>query len=276
VTIALVVSDVDGTLVTPDKQLTQEAVRAVHRLHARGMGFTAISSRPPFGLRMLIEPLALALPIGAFNGGAIVKPDLELIEQRLVPEPAARRSVEVLAASGADVWLFTAEQWLARSADGDYVPRERHTLQAEPTVVPDFAPYFARTAKVVGSSRDFARLAACEEKMRAALGGQASVSRSQPYYLDVTPPNVDKGTFVGALSHRLAIPASAIMVLGDMENDLAMFRKAGASIAMGNASGEVKGAATFVTASNTEDGFARAIDRYVLSATQEPRAGGTR
>jgi Cof subfamily protein (haloacid dehalogenase superfamily) len=276
VTIALVVSDVDGTLVTPDKQLTQASIEAVHRLHARGIGFTVISSRPPFGLRMLSEPLALALPIGAFNGGAMVGPTLAVIEQRLVPEPAARHSVEMLAACGADVWLFTAEQWLACNADGDYVPRERRTLQSEPALVPDFAPYFSRAAKIVGSSRDFAMLAACEEKMRAVLGAQASVSRSQAYYLDVTPPGVDKGTFIDALSQRLAIPAAAIAVLGDMENDLAMFRKAGVSIAMGNASEEVKRQATFVTASNAEDGFAQAIERYVLREKQEPQPRATR
>ena len=134
----------------------------------------------------------------------------------------------------------------------------------EPTLVPDFAPYFAQAAKIVGSSRDFAKLAACEEKMRAALGRQASVARSQAYYLDVTPPGVDKGTFIDALSQRLAVPPASIAVLGDMENDLAMFRKAGVSIAMGNASDAVKAQATFVTDSNAQDGFAQAIERYVL------------
>jgi Cof subfamily protein (haloacid dehalogenase superfamily) len=262
--VSLVVSDVDGTLVTPDKTLTEATVRAVHRLHERGIGFTVISSRPPFGLRMLIDPLALALPIGAFNGGAMIKPTLEVIEQRLVPEPAARRSIEVLAQFDTDVWVFTADLWIARNAAGDYVPRERRTLQAEPTVVADFTPYFARATKIVGSSRDFAKLAACEEAMRGALGAQASVSRSQAYYLDVTPPNVDKGTFVMAMSQRLGVPAAEIAVLGDGENDLAMFRKAGVSIAMGNASEEVKRQATYVTKSNAEDGFAAAIERYVL------------
>ena len=87
--VSLVISDVDGTLVTPDKTLTEASIRVVHQLHARGIGFTVISSRPPFGLRMLVEPLALALPLGAFNGGAMVKPTLEMIEQRVVPESAA-------------------------------------------------------------------------------------------------------------------------------------------------------------------------------------------
>ncbi|MBV8753717.1 MAG: HAD family phosphatase [Hyphomicrobiales bacterium] len=262
--VSLVVSDVDGTLVTPEKTLTDASVRAAHRLHERGIGFTVVSSRPPFGLRMLIEPLALGLPIGAFNGGAMAKPTLELIEQRLVPEPAARRSIEVIEQFAADVWVFTAELWLARNAAGDYVPRERRTLQAEPTVVTDFTPYLTRAAKIVGSSRDFGKLAACEEAMRAALGAQASVARSQAYYLDVTPPSVDKGTFVMALSQRLGIPPAAIAVLGDGENDIAMFGKAGLSIAMGNASEDVRRQATYVTKSNAEDGFAEAIEQYVL------------
>jgi hypothetical protein len=264
--VSLVISDVDGTLVTPEKTLTEASIRAVHQLRARGIGFTVISSRPPFGLRMLIEPLALTLPIGAFNGGAMVKPSLEVIEQRLVPEPAARRGVEVLEQFGADVWVFTAERWLAQNPAGDYVPRERCTLQAEPTVVKGFSPYFVRAAKIVGSSRDFAKLAACEEAMRAALGAQASVSRSQAYYLDVTPPNVNKGTFVKSLWQQLGVAAGSIAVLGDMENDLAMFREASLSIAMGNASEDVKRQATHVTKSNAENGFAAAIEEYVLAS----------
>ena len=97
--------------------------------------------------------------------------------------------------------------------------------------------------------------------------GRAGIGRrSQAYYLDVTPPDVDKGTFVEWLSRRLDVPTAAIAVLGDMENDLAMFRKAGVSIAMGNASEEVKRQATYVTKSNAQDGFAAAIEEYVLAS----------
>ena len=124
--------------------------------------------------------------------------------------------------------------------------------------------HFADTFKIVGSSRDFARLAECETAMCEVLGEQAFVARSQPYYLEITPPRLDKGTFLESLSNRLAVRPDAIAVLGDMGNDLAMFRKAGMSIAMGNASAEVKGCAAYVTAPNTEDGFARAIEQYVL------------
>ncbi len=262
--ISLVISDIDGTLVTPDKQLTDASVRAVRLLRERGIGFTVNSSRPPMGVRMLIEPLSLRLPIGAFNGGATIGPDLEVIERHLVPEAAARRGADVLAAFGADVWVFTTDRWLVRRPDGDYVPRETHTIQAEPSVVADLSPNLANACKIVGSSADLARLSECEAALRAALRGGASVVRSQPYYLDITAPNIDKGSFVVALSKRLAVPSAAIAVLGDMENDLAMFGEAGLSIAMGNADAEVKRRASYVTAANTADGFALAIERYIL------------
>jgi hypothetical protein len=269
--ILLVISDVDGTLVTPDKRLTDATVGAARRLHERGIDFTVNSSRPPIGLRMLVEPLSLTLPMGAFSGGTIVGPDLALMEEHLVPEEVARRSADLLAAFGADVWVFTTDRWLARNPAGDYVARESQSIQAEPTLVADFDPYFSHASKIVGSSKDFAMLAEREAVLRDALGGRASVARSQPYYLDVTPPELDKGTFVEGLSKRLAVPLEAIAVLGDMENDLAMFGKAGLSIAMGNASTEVKRQANHVTASNADDGFALAIEQYILREQRSER-----
>lgn len=262
--ISLVVSDVDGTLVDPDKRLTDASRRAVRALRERGIAFTVVSSRPPFGLRMLVEPLSLALPLGAFNGGMIAAPDLAVVEQHLIPEAVARESIEVLQASAADVWVFTAESWLVQNLSGDYLPRERRTVQVEPIRVDHFEPHLGQAAKIVGSSRDFDHLAKCETAMRAALGERASASRSQPYYLDITPAGFNKGTFVDYMSATLAVPPQSIAVLGDMENDLAMFRGAGLSIAMGNASEEVKAQASFVTASNEHEGFALAVERYIL------------
>src|ERR1700704_6372438 len=94
--IALVVSDVDGTLLTKDKTLTDGAKAAVRRLHEAGIGFTITSSRPTLGWRFWIEPLAITLPIGPFNGSSTVDPTLKPIEQHLIPAAAAERSIGVL------------------------------------------------------------------------------------------------------------------------------------------------------------------------------------
>jgi Cof subfamily protein (haloacid dehalogenase superfamily) len=258
--IALVVSDVDGTLVTKDKTLTDRAKAAVRRLKDAGIGFTIVSSRPTIGMHFLIEPLALTLPFGSFNGSSIVDPGLKPIEQHVMSAATAQRSIDVLNEFGVDIWLFTNEQWLTRNPDGEYVPHEKQAIKHDPVIVNDFTPYFPAACKIVGASSDAALLQRCEAAMKAAVGAQATAVRSQSYYLDVTPPGHDKGTFVEAMAKRQGISTDAVATIGDMQNDLAMFAKSGLSIAMGNATDDVKKMATHVTTSNEDEGFAGAIE----------------
>jgi Cof subfamily protein (haloacid dehalogenase superfamily) len=258
--IALVVSDVDGTLLTKDKTLTDAAKTAVQRLSGAGIGFTIVSSRPTIGMQFLIEPLAIKLPIGAFNGSSIVDPQMNPVEQHLIPEAAVTRSLEILKQFGVDIWLFTNDKWLTRNADGEYVSHEQRTIQHDPTIVADFTPFLSRACKIVGASPDPDLLARCETAVQKALGTQALAVRSQTYYLDITPPGFDKGTFVQAMVKRLGISTDAVVTIGDMQNDLAMFGVSGRSFAMGNATDDVKSRATHVTASNEDDGFAKAMD----------------
>jgi len=265
--IALVVSDIDGTLLTKDKTLTDGARGAVQRLHDAGIGFTITSSRPTIGMRFLIEPLAITLPVGAFNGSCIVDPQLKVIEQHLIPASAAQQSLDVLNEFGVDIWLFTSDLWLTRHGEGEYVPHEKRAIRADPTLVGDFTPYLSAACKIVGSSADAALMQRCEAAMQRALGAEANAVRSQSYYLDVTPPGCDKGTFVQAIAKRLGISTDAVATVGDMQNDLAMFKKSGVSIAMGNATDEVKSLATHVTASNEDEGFAGAIDIILKNNT---------
>jgi Cof subfamily protein (haloacid dehalogenase superfamily) len=256
----LVVSDVDGTLLTKDKILTEANQAAVRRLHEAGIGFSIVSSRPTIGMGFLVAPLAITLPIGSFNGSSIVDPQLKPIEQHLIPPDTVQRSLDVLTEFGVDIWLFTNEQWLTRNPDGEYVGHEKLAIKHDPVIVTDFAPYLSRACKIVGASSNAALLIRCEAAMQAAVGSQATAVRSQSYYLDITPPGHDKGTFVADMAKRLGVPLSEVTTIGDMQNDLPMFARSGLSFAMGNASDDVKKRATHVTASNEEDGFAKAMD----------------
>jgi hydroxymethylpyrimidine pyrophosphatase-like HAD family hydrolase len=119
----------------------------------------------------------------------------------------------------------------------------------------------------VGVSRDFGLLARCESDVRTALADSAFVARSQPYYLDVTHPLANKGTALTDVAKLLGVPLAEIAVIGDGGNDIAMFERSGLSIAMGNASPEVQHAADLVTDSNEEEGFANAIERFILGIT---------
>jgi hypothetical protein len=274
--IRLLLSDVDGTLVTYDKQLTDACRTAAEALHEAGIGFTITSSRPPQGLRMLIEPLALTLPIAGFNGGLIAEPDLSVIESHPIDPEAARRTVDFLHAKGLDVWVYDEEQWFVPERSGPHVEREAWILNLEPRIARDFDAELDRAFKIVGVSDDPQRMAAAEETAQDLLGPGVSATRSATYFLDVTNVNASKACVVTAMARRLGIEPAQIATIGDMPNDVLMFRQSGFSIAMGNASDAVKAQASAVTDSNEHDGFAKAVRDLILgegTATPPRHAG---
>ena len=265
--VQLVIADVDGTVVTPDKVLTERARAAVRQVLDSGIAFTITSGRPPLGMRMLVEPLGLKDPLAAFNGGVIVQPDLKVLRRHFLPQTAAQSACEIISRHGLDVWLYTDEDWFVRKLQAPHVDREAFTVKFPPKVVPVYDALLGKAAKLVGVSDDYAAVARCEQDVQKQCGDQVSASRSQPYYLDVTHPQANKGEVVTVLSAMLNVPPEKIATIGDGPNDVLMFRRSGLSIAMGNAADEVKQAAKFVTASNQEEGFAQAMERFILRNT---------
>jgi Cof subfamily protein (haloacid dehalogenase superfamily) len=259
-----VITDVDGTLVNDDKRLTSRAISAVAELRASGIVFSIISSRPPRGLRLLLGPLEITTPIGSFNGGVIAATDLSIITEHVLPPEIGRRTVDMLNAHGVQVWVFSGQDWLVCDSDGPYVGVEERTVGFRAKIVKDFEASLDGAAKIVGVSRDFELLARCESDVRAALADNASVARSQPYYLDITHPLANKGAALSEIAKLLTVPLAEIAVIGDGGNDVAMFERGGLSIAMGNASPPVRHAADFVTDSNRDEGFANAVERFIL------------
>ncbi len=262
--ITAVLADVDGTLVTQDKVLTARAIAAVGRLREQGIEFAVTSGRPPRGMSMLVEPLGLTAPISAFNGGLIVRPDMSVVEQRTIPEAVVSPAIELLLTHGLDVWLYSGAEWLVRDAKAPHVAREARTVVFGPTIVDGFDGV-TDVAKIVGISDDHDLVAATTEQAREELGDHVSAAQSQPYYLDITHPRANKGEVVSYLSAQLGIPSDQFATIGDMPNDVLMFARSGLSIAMGNATPDVQRAARRVTASNAHEGFAKAIERFVLA-----------
>src|SRR5438094_544719 len=79
------------------------------------------SGRPPRGMSMLIEPLGLSTPIAAFNGGVFVRPDMSVIEQRVLPDNVTPAVIELLDAHGVDVWVYRGADWFVRDPQGPHV-----------------------------------------------------------------------------------------------------------------------------------------------------------
>ena len=263
--IRLLLADVDGTLVTQDKILTERAIAAVKKLKESGVIFAVTSGRPPRGMSMLIEPLELTTPIAAFNGGVFVRPDMSVIEQHTIPDEVTPAAIDLLEGQGVDVWVYRGADWFIRDANAPHVSREGRTVKFDPTLVANFGSVSDSVAKIVAVDDDYDKVQKAVEAARAEFGDHVSAARSQPYYGDITNPQANKGGVVKYLTKTLGIPPEEIATIGDQPNDVLMFAHSGLSIAMGNASHEVQEAARRVTTSNEDEGFANAVEKFILT-----------
>ncbi len=263
--VKLLLADVDGTLVTQDKVLTGRAIEAVHRLHDAGVIFAITSGRPPRGMAMLIEPLDIRTPIAAFNGGLLVGRDMSVLEQRVLPEDLVVPVSDAMQSFSLDVWLYSGADWYVPTADGPHVAREAWTVKFQPKIMADGVKGLTGSvAKLVGVSDDTDAVTKATTAVHDKFGDHVTAAASQPYYLDVTHPQANKGAVAKYLAAKYHLEPEDIATIGDMPNDVLMFAHSGLSIAMGNASPEVKRCARRVTTSNEDEGFANAVDKFIL------------
>ena len=165
---------------------------------------------------------------------------------------------------GLVTWIYRGADWYVRDLEGPHVDREAATVEFQPIVTESFDGLCDQVAKIVGVSDDHEAMARATEAARDQFCDHVTAAQSQPYYLDVTHPEANKGGVVKYLSSRFGIPTAQFATVGDMPNDVLMFAHSGLSIAMGNASSEVQRAARMVTTSDEDEGFANAVQRFIL------------
>ncbi len=273
--VKLVVADIDGTLLDPQKQLTEAVRKSVLKVKEAGILFSIISARPPRATKFLIDALQIEEPVACFNGALICTPTFEtLSEIRMDPQDVERVATLILNHK-LDLWMFRGADWYVSHLTGPHVEGHIKYLDHIPGYIGNNFNLCTNANKLVGVSDDYAAVKRCEADVIAACGSHISATRSADYYLDVTHRDANKGHAVEQLAKMMKVPLENVATIGDMPTDMLMFAKSGTSIAMGNGSDEVKSAAKFVTTSNSEDGFAKAMEDVVLpraSKSAEVRA----
>ncbi len=262
--IKLMLADVDGTLVTQDKVLTDQAIDAVHALRKAGILFAITSGRPPRGMAMLIDPLDLQTPIAAFNGGLLVDRNMAVIEQRVIPSDLVVPISDLITSFKLTVWIYRGADWFVPDLKGAHVDREAWTVKFQPKLMTSLDGLTDGVVKIVGVSDDHEAVAKASTAAHDKFGDHVSAAASQPYYLDVTHPQANKGFVVKYLTGHYHLSTDEVATIGDMPNDVLMFAHSGLSIAMGNADKQVQRAARRVTDTNENEGFAKAVQRFVL------------
>ena len=262
--IRLVVCDIDGTLARDDKTVSDGNVAAVRRLIDAGRQFTLISARPPSGMLWIAARLGLTGPFGAFNGGTILSRHGGPVETHRLPRALAEQALALIDQPRVIVWLFSDGIWHTRTMEEVHTPREIKSAGQQPTIIDDLAALLDTVDKLVAVSDDRDTLDALERQVEAAMGDAATVVRSQIYYLDITARRANKGDGIATLAGVMGVPLDRTAAFGDQHNDLAMFARAGLSVAMGQAPADVRAQADTVSRTNDADGVAYAIDTFIL------------
>lgn len=262
--IELVLCDMDGTLLLPDHSISPRNLAAVKALQVAGIHFTLATGRPPRAMRDYIKQLGVELPTAGFNGGVLVNADGSVLQSHHVPYQAVLKTLAFLAGHDVEVWVFADDEWLLRDPLGPMVAHEQQGLGYAPLVVDSFEPYLHRVDKIVATTSNAPLLITLEQQLQLLLSGEASASRSQARYLDITALKANKGDALATLAEHLGVPLARTVAIGDGGNDPAMFHRAGLSIAMGQADAHIREQAMHVTGSNVEDGVAQAIEQLIL------------
>jgi len=266
-TIRLLVSDVDGTLVDKDKRLTPATIAAVRQLRDAGVAFTIISARPRSGILPIVEALDLDVPVAAFNGGIVFTRDGRETVHHLVDAEVARGALALAAGTPVDIWVFADDRWYATSDRGVHVEHERVASNQQPVIRDDFAELATRVDKITFVSDEPEVLRDLQARIETGHAGRATVAQSQTYYLDITALEANKGEGVAALADALGVPLEDTAAIGDQANDLPMLKRVALPIVMGNAPDAMRQGAAHVTRGNEADGVAHAIDTIILKGS---------
>ena len=264
--IALVISDIDGTLITSNHEVTESTKRTAMRLYERGIELSLASSRPPRSIVPLADELSLRGPFAAFNGALVVRLTGEVLARSVLSAEIIARVKAIADHFDIGVWVYDEFDWWAPWRDA-FVDREEHTSGFSPRIE-GYDGRITRDANkltVVGKPE---LVALAEKRVLTELGDRVSASKSKPRFLDITSYGIHKGSVVVRLAALLNIPTEHVAVIGDGPNDVDMFKQAGTSIAMGQAVDEVKEAARHQTSSNDDEGWSRGIEQYVLGGQQ--------
>lgn len=261
--IALVISDIDGTLITSNHELTEATRAEARRLYDSGIHLSLASSRPPRSILPFAEALGLRAPFAAFNGALVTTPGGDVVAGSVITPSIIGRVKAIADDFGLGVWLYDEREWWASRRDA-FVDREEHTSGFGPKIdgYGERITADANKLTVVGKPE---LVAQAEQRVLSEMGGEVSASRSKPRFLDVTAHGMHKGSAVIRLAGIFNVPTERVAVIGDGPNDVDMFKQAGMSIAMGQAVDGVREAAIHVTTSNDDEGWARGIERYVLN-----------
>lgn len=260
--------DIDGTLTNSDKKITPATRNSILMAAKQGCTIALASGRPMQGLTDYAEELCLADNGGyilALNGGLIERcSDGMVIRKTVVPEKYYSEIYQIAIENNVNLMTYEGDNIIAENIDDKYLDIESRIIGLGKKRVDNLKDYLTFKVPKFIMLGDGDYLEKIEDSVRTALSGKVDVYRSEPFFLEILPKNVNKATALEKLLNHLGVSREELMVFGDGYNDITMVKYAGIGVAMGNANDKLKAEADYIAPSNDEDGIAEVINKFVL------------
>ncbi len=265
----IIVLDLDGTLTNRDKIITPKTKKCLMEIQKRGKKIVLASGRPTPGVLPLARELELEKYgsfILSFNGGRITDCKTgEIIFSRSLPKEANQKIISLAKEEQVGVVTYdeAGTKIFTNQSDSPYAKLEAGINGMEMIQVDDLASKIDYPVPKYLMIEDGDYLAMVEPRVKAAMGKNFSVYRSEPYFLEILPRGIDKAQSLERLLSHIGLKREQMIACGDGYNDLTMIQYAGLGVAMENAVLPVRKAADFITYSNNNDGVAHVVEKFM-------------
>lgn len=260
------VLDIDGTLTNSKKEITPATKQAVQDLMKRGHKVILASGRPTPGMRRYEKELELEKYGGyllSFNGARIINCYTgEIVYQRILPLTLLPGLYGFAKRNGCGLITYLGNEVISAFPVDKYAALEARINSLPIREVSDFLSFvdFDINKCLMTAEPDKAKI--LEKELWEKYGNMASIYRSEPYFIEIMPQDVNKATSLDRMLPAIGVKREDTVCCGDGFNDIAMIKYAGVGVAMGNAQQAVKDAADYITAANDEDGLLHVIEKY--------------
>lgn len=266
----IIVLDLDGTLTNRDKVITPKTKKALMELQERGKKIVLASGRPTDGVLPLARELQLeryGSYILSFNGGMITNCRTgEIVFSRLLPAEANAKIIGLAREERVGILTYSEDghRLLTDQPESPYALLELKINRMELERVEDMEARVTYQVPKFLMLDDGDYLAMVEPRVKAAMGKNFSIYRSEPFFLEILPRGIDKAQSLERLLKLIGLEKEQMIACGDGYNDLTMIQYAGLGVAMENAVFPVRKAADYITYSNNDDGIAHVVEKFML------------
>lgn len=265
----IIVLDLDGTLTNSEKVITPRTKECLMEAQRRGKKVVLASGRPTYGVMPLAKELEMEKYGGfilSFNGGMIINcQTMETVFSRTLPVESNQRIIDLAKEYGVNILTYDGDLIITPKADCPYVKKEAAINKLDVEQVDNFRECVTFPVVKFLMLDDGDYLATVEPRVKAALGRDYSVYRSEPYFLEILPKGIDKAKSLERLLEGVGLKREEMIACGDGYNDLTMVQYAGLGVAMGNGVLPVRTAADYITLTNNEDGVAHVVEKFMLN-----------